>query len=370
MQKDKQIKASISYKDAGVNISKAASITKKIISLNKQKYKGGGKQTKDQAMQSIEQIGGFCALYELPLADYPNPIIATATDGVGTKLALANNKEDYYCLGLDLVAMCVNDIICCGADPKLFLDYYACGRLNDKQMMAVIKGIYAGCEAAGMRLAGGETAEMPGIYTKDDFDIAGFAVGLVDKSEIIIPHSSNASQESNIVGVESTGMHANGFSLVRRLIKEQRINLNQKINNKSLRSLLMTPTKIYVNCIQQIKDKINIQGLAHITGGGITENLPRAVPDGLGILINSASIKGDESNYKLFSLLQQASNLSDEYMFGTFNCGIGMAIVHPATQTTKLLRLLKDTGEKARLIGKLVSPNDTSDKHKKVLYIK
>ena len=363
---------STTYKDSGVNIDKAASLVQKIASMEGPRESA---QESDGSVDSLpgtlQIIGGFSALYEIPKG-YENPVIATATDGVGTKLALAENgnESDYHCLGIDLVAMCVNDIICCGAEPKLFLDYYATGVLDEKQALAVIKGIYEGCEQSGARLVGGETAEMPGLYPKGSFDIAGFAVGLVEKDEIINPHANKVDEDQNIVGITSSGIHSNGFSLVRQLIKERKIDLTHQLKgksqDKSLKEALMTPTNIYVNAIKDIKDKIKIKGLAHITGGGMTENLPRAVPNGWTAQINIADAYDKKNAPGVFGIVQQASNLSDEEMLKTFNCGIGMAIIHPASQTQELIELLQKSGNQARLIGKLVR---SSNNNQEVIYI-
>ena len=360
------------YKDSGVNIDKAASLVQKIASME-------GPRVSDRSLDSLpvmlQNIGGFSSLYEIPKG-YKNPVIATATDGVGTKLDLAEdgNEGDYHCLGIDLVAMCVNDIICCGAEPKLFLDYYATGVLDEKQALAVIKGIYEGCKQSGARLVGGETAEMPGLYPKGSFDIAGFAVGLVEKDEIINPHTNKVDEDQNIVGITSSGIHSNGFSLIRQLIKEGKIDLTQQLQgkvldksqDKSLKEALMTPTNIYVKAIKDIKDKINIHGLAHITGGGMTENLPRAVPNGWMAQINIADAYDKNNAPEVFDIVQQASNLSDEEMLKTFNCGIGMAIIHPASQTQELIELLQKSGNQARLIGSLVR---ISNSNQEVIYI-
>ena len=365
-------RTSTTYKDSGVNIDKAESLVQKIASME-------GPRVLDRSIDDLpvmlQNIGGFSALYEIPKG-YKNPVIATATDGVGTKLALAEegNESDYHCLGIDLVAMCVNDIICCGADPQLFLDYYATGVLDEEQVLAVIKGIYDGCEQSGARLVGGETAEMPGLYPKGSFDIAGFAVGLVEKDEIINPHANRVDEDQNIVGITSSGVHSNGFSLIRQLIKEEKIGLTQQLKgrvldksqDKSLKEALMTPTNIYVNAIRHIKNKISIHGLAHITGGGMTENLPRAVPNGWTAQIDIADAYDKNNAPEIFDIVQQASNLSDEEMLKTFNCGIGMAIIHPASQTDELIELLKESGNQARLIGSLVR---ISNNNQEVIYI-
>ncbi len=365
---------STTYKDSGVNIDKAASLVQKIASMEGPRVSGRESDASlDSLPGTLSIIGGFSSLYEIPKG-YKNPVIATATDGVGTKLDLAEdgNKSDYHCLGIDLVAMCVNDIICCGAEPKLFLDYYATGVLDEKQALAVIKGIYDGCEQSGARLVGGETAEMPGLYPKGSFDIAGFAVGMVEKDEIINPHANKVDEDQNIVGITSSGIHSNGFSLIRQLIKEEKIDLTQQLKgksqDKSVKEALMTPTNIYVKAIRNIKDNSNIKikGLAHITGGGMTENLPRAVPNGWTAQINIADAYDKKNAPEVFDIVQQASNLSDEEMLKTFNCGIGMAIIHPASQTDELIELLQKSGNQARLIGSLVR---ISNNNQEVIYI-
>lgn len=340
-------KTTISYKDSGVDIDGAAKLVEQIG-----KFAATIGSTKSQGV--VDGIGGFASLYEVPKGDFTNPVIATATDGVGSKLEFAKDEDDYHCLGIDLVAMCVNDLICCGAAPHLFLDYYATGVLDEQQAAAVIRGICDGCKESDCVLAGGETAEMPGLYPPGKFDLAGFAVGLVEKDAIIGPQKLVAAEPSgqdlNIIGIRSSGVHANGFSLVRKLLATQRLELDAKF--------LMRPTKIYVRSLLKIIDKLNVLGAAHITGGGLTDNLPRVFPEGFTAKIDKQAIFGwiresKEECAVIFKKLQEASGMEDEDMLRTFNCGIGMAVIHPQAQTAEMIELLRQEGEDAVLIGLL-----------------
>ncbi len=342
MSKDK---SAISYKDSGVDIDKAATLVDKISALA-----SAIGSSKSQGL--VGGIGGFASLYEVP-PNMHNPVLATATDGVGTKLELAKDAQDYHCLGIDLVAMCVNDLICSGATPQVFLDYYATGVLDEEQAAAVISGICEGCKQADCVLAGGETAEMPGLYPAGKFDLAGFAVGLVEKQDIIGPQQMAAEYqegvEFNLVGLRSAGVHANGFSLVRKLLETKRLNVDAKE--------LMKPTRIYVRALLNAIKRLKVIGAAHITGGGLTENLPRAFPSDWTAKLDKQKIFAADD---IFSKLQEASGMDDEELLKTFNCGIGMVIIHPQEETAKLLQSLKQDGEEALLIGSLYK----SQKHK------
>ena len=356
-------KTTYSYKTAGVDIAKAADLAESIARLV-------GKRPSPKSENLLAGIGGFSSLYEVPTG-FKQPVLATATDGVGTKLALAKDKEDYYCLGIDLVAMCVNDLICCGAAPHLFLDYYATGVLDNSQAEAVIEGVCEGCRQADCLLAGGETAEMPGLYDTGKFDLAGFAVGIVEKSCIISPENKAEDYEKtekiNILGLVSNGVHANGFSLVRKLLDAGGMNLAAKD--------FMRPTQIYVRPVLELVRRINVLGIAHITGGGITENLARILPPGWMAEVNKSSAiswvddystnKGEMNKSKdeiscLFAAIQKTANISDEEMLRTFNCGIGMIIAHFAEDTDKMLDLLSGFGVRSSLIGRIIRQENKS----------
>ena len=351
-QKDKGTEktSSVSYKDAGVDIQKAGGLVKDIKNLASQ-------INSSKSKHQLGNIGGFASLFEVP-SSYKNPVIATATDGVGTKLALARSEEDYVCLGVDLVAMCVNDLICNGAQPQLFLDYYATGELDEKQARAVIKGICEGCRQADCLLVGGETAEMPGIYKPGEFELAGFAVGLVEKAKIISPQTkadefaAADGGDISVVGLRSNGVHANGFSLVRKLLETGKLELEARD--------FMRPTRIYVQPLLKVMEQANISvlGLAHITGGGLTDNLPRALPQGFEAQLDKAAILGwldsaNDARAELFRSLRQAGNVSEEELLRTFNCGIGMALVCPQDQTDAVCDLLKAEGEEPVLLGQV-----------------
>ena len=330
------------YKAAGVDRDKGHALVENIK-----------KMTGSHNAAILEGIGGFASLYELP-PTYKTPVLVTATDGVGTKRQLAIEKKKHRVLGIDLVAMCVNDIICCGAKPLLFLDYYATGKIKSIHAQELITGILDGCHQAGCVLAGGETAEMPGLYHNNDYDIAGFAVGIVDKEHII---KARAAEGSILIGLPSTGVHANGFSLIRHLIAKKRLDLEQPHGTASLAEALLQPTRIYVQELAILQNNnISLQGVAHITGGGITENLPRSLPNGCTAVINLKSYKLPP----LFSLLQQAGNIPQEELYRTFNCGIGMILIVAEAEATRAIALLENAG--AQVVGKIICLKDKAAK--------
>ena len=319
-------------------------------SQKEEEYLDSGREEANSFVDSIKQkcthdtIGGFASLLELP-SKYGNPMLVTATDGVGTKIQLAILMNNHYPLGIDLVAMCVNDLICCGADPLLFLDYYATGKLKLTQGEEIIDGILAGCSQAGCYLAGGETAEMPGFYQQDKYDLAGFAVGIVSKNNVIKPKGEEG---SIVIGLSSSGVHANGFSLIRHLMKTNRLKIDQPYGEHTLGEELLKPTKIYVKTIDKLKKaNIDLLGIAHITGGGISENLPRALPSNCGAVIDF----GGRELPELFKLIHQASNMSLTEFYSTFNAGIGMAVIVSPQQESNALEILSTEG--AYTIGKL-----------------
>lgn len=330
-------KPSLSYKDAGVDIDAGDHLVERI--------KGVAKRTKRPEVMG--GLGGFGALCEIP-AGYKQPVLVSGTDGVGTKLRLALQLNRHEHIGIDLVAMCVNDIVVCGAESLFFLDYYATGHLNVDTAATVVTGIGEGCLQAGCALVGGETAEMPGMYEGDDYDLAGFAVGVVEKSDII--DGSKVKAGDVLIGVASSGAHSNGYSLIRKIIDVSGADLNQDLAGRSLADVVMTPTRIYVKSMLALIKSLPVHALAHITGGGLPGNLPRVLPEGCDAVI-------DESSWQwppLFQWLQQQGNVERFEMYRTFNCGVGMVVVVPADQAEATIAQLKSTGDDAWLLGKIV----------------
>jgi phosphoribosylformylglycinamidine cyclo-ligase len=303
----------------------------------------------------MKGIGGFAGLFSLNLTKYKNPVLVSATDGVGTKLKIAFSMDKHETVGIDLVAMSVNDIVVLGAEPLFFLDYLATGKLQREKMQKLITGIAAGCKDAGCSLLGGETAEMPGFYNRDEYDLAGFAVGVVEKNEII--DGSKIRTGDTIIGFASSGLHSNGFSLVRKIIFEElKLDLNTKIKglDKSLGEELLSPTRIYVQTILTLLKDIKLNGLAHITGGGLTENIPRILPSNCKALIN----KDAWDKPPIFRFLQDKGGITDDEMFKVFNNGIGMAAVIRSNVADEIMLRSKALGEKAYIIGKIVKRED------------
>lgn len=281
-------------------------------------------------------LGGFGGLFELP-SGYEQPVLVSGTDGVGTKLKLAQQLSDHSTIGIDLVAMCVNDIAVSGAKPLFFLDYYACGQLNVDNAAQVIQGIALGCEEAGCALIGGETAEMPGMYQGEEYDLAGFAVGIVEKAKIITGDNIKAGDQ--IIGVASSGVHANGFSLVRKLLTDYHIDLHMDFFDGTLGDALLTPTEIYVTLIQSLLERFAIKGMAHITGGGLLENIPRVFAKEL-----QAELKfGSWQAAPIFAWMQQLANISDKDMWRTFNCGLGLVCIVDQNDLPAVLSQIKKT---------------------------
>ena len=300
-------KTNISYKKSGVNISLANKFVNHISHLSKKDVK-----KRKNSLES-ENIGGFGSIFDISKLKIKNPVIVSCTDGVGTKIDLANRFNKFETIGIDLVAMCVNDLIVQGAKPLFFLDYFAVGKLDLKKSKKILKGIIKGCKLSNCRLIGGETAEMPGIYSKDKFDLAGFSVGIVSKNEIL--NKKNVRNKDVILAVPSSGVHSNGYSLIRHLIKRKKISNQLKIN-------LLKPTKIYTKEILKLTNKKLINAAAHITGGGLVENLSRSVPENLSINIDLSKIK----TKKIFKWIKK-NNISDNEMMRTFNCGVGFCII-------------------------------------------
>ncbi|MBK5144990.1 phosphoribosylformylglycinamidine cyclo-ligase [Budviciaceae bacterium BWR-B9] len=336
-------KTSLSYKDAGVDIDAGNALVDRI--------KGVVKQTRRPEVMG--GLGGFGALCALP-QKYREPILVSGTDGVGTKLRLAMDLKRHDTIGIDLVAMCVNDLIVQGAEPLFFLDYYATGKLDVDTAARVVTGIGEGCKQSGCALVGGETAEMPGMYHGEDYDVAGFCVGVVEKSEII--DGSKVSEGDTLIALASSGPHSNGYSLVRKILEVSKTDPQATmLAGKSLADHLLAPTKIYVKSILQMLEQIEVHAIAHITGGGFWENIPRVLPQGTQAVIDESSWQWPE----VFNWLQQAGNVSRHEMYRTFNCGVGMVIALPEAQANAAIAQLQSTGEMAWKIGTIKA--STSD---------
>ncbi|WP_079525821.1 phosphoribosylformylglycinamidine cyclo-ligase [Halobacillus hunanensis] len=326
-----------SYKQAGVDVEagyEAVDRMKKHVARTMRPEVIGG-------------LGSFAGLFDISSMSYEHPVLVTGTDGVGTKLKLAFQMDQHDTIGIDVVAMCVNDIVAQGADPLLFLDYIACGKNEPDRIEQIVKGISDGCEQAGSALVGGETAEMPGMYQSDEYDLAGFVVGMADKEKLITGQQVQAGDV--LIGLSSSGVHSNGFSLVRKIIESQELDLKSIYApfDKPLGKVLLTPTKIYVQSIHALKQAVSIKGVAHVTGGGFYENIPRMLPHGMGVSIDKTSW----SVLPIFEFLREQGELTDEEMFGVFNMGIGMVAVVPEQDVPASLEALNNAGEKAQVIG-------------------
>jgi phosphoribosylformylglycinamidine cyclo-ligase len=329
-------KTSISYRDAGVDIEAGDALVEEIKPFAKRTMRP----------EVLGGIGGFGSLFEVP-KKFKNPVLVSGTDGVGTKLKLAFQLNKHDTVGIDLVAMSVNDILVQGAEPLFFLDYFACGKLEVGTAAEVIKGIAAGCEQAGCALVGGETAEMPGMYPAGEYDLAGFAVGAVDKDAII--NGSTITEGDVVLGLASSGAHSNGYSLIRKLIERSGIDFDSNFHGRKFRDVVMAPTRIYVKPLLKLLAAMPVKGMAHITGGGLTENIPRVLPEGLTAEIK----KGSWTMPPLFSWLQAQGNVTDDEMHRTFNCGIGMAVIVSAQAAEVAKKLLAAEGEQVWVIGSI-----------------
>ena len=293
-------------------------------------------------------IGGFGGLFMPDLAGMASPVLVSGTDGVGTKLQLAFLMDKHDTVGVDCVAMCVNDIICCGAKPLFFLDYIACGKNVPERIADIVKGVADGCVQAGAALIGGETAEMPGFYPEDEYDLAGYATGIVDKPRIL--DNRTMAPGDVIIALPSSGVHSNGFSLVRKVFDVEHTDLAApvaELGGRSLGETLLTPTKIYVKPVLALLKEVPVKGISHITGGGFYENIPRSIPQGLGARIDRAKVRV----LPIFDLIQKRGHISERDMFNTFNMGVGMSVVVAATDAQKALSILKDNGEDAYVMG-------------------
>ena len=297
-------------------------------------------------------IGGFGGLFALDAAAMAEPILVSGTDGVGTKLRIAQLLDKHDTIGIDCVAMCVNDIICCGAKPLFFLDYIACGKNYPEKIAAIVGGVAEGCVQAGCALIGGETAEHPGMMAEDDYDLAGFSVGVVDKKKII--DNSAMAAGDVVIALPSSGVHSNGFSLVRRVFNVEHADLHapvEALGGRSLGETLLTPTRIYVKSILALLAEVAVRGISHITGGGFYENIPRSIPDGLCARIDRAAVRVPP----IFDLIAKTGNIDERDMFNTFNMGVGMSVVAPRAEADKALAILRAQGEDAYLLGEIVS---------------
>lgn len=322
---------SITYKDAGVDVEAGNELVERIKPLARNTF----------SENVISNIGGFSSFFALP-TQYKNPVLVSSTDGVGTKLRLAIETKHYDCIGIDLVAMCVNDILVNGAEPLFFLDYLATAKLEVDIAEKVIKGIARGCKIAGCALIGGETAEMPGFYNDNDFDLAGFVVGIAEKAKLV--SGQNIKAGDKLIAIASSGAHANGFSLIRELLHRYSYAVDDALVEK-----LMLPTKIYSKSIKQLLNKIPIHGMAHITGGGLTENIPRILPPKTAAIINCKSWQMSEE----FVWLQEKANISLSEMYTIFNCGIGMVVCVPEQYLSVALDIIHNNGDDAWELGKI-----------------
>ena len=300
-------------------------------------------------------VGGFGGLFELDTTGIEKPVLVSGTDGVGTKLKLAFLMDKHDTVGIDCVAMCVNDIICCGAKPLFFLDYIACGKNIPERIASIVSGVAEGCVQSGAALIGGETAEMPGFYPVDEYDLAGFSVGVVDKSKILDPSTMKAGDV--VIALPSSGVHSNGFSLVRKVFDVENSDIKsprEELCGKSIGETLLAPTKIYVKPVLALLEQVKVKGISHITGGGSYENIPRSIPDGLGAVIERNAVRV----LPIFDLIAKEGNISERDMFNTFNMGVGMSIVVAREDAEKAVEILKANGEDAYVIGKIENSED------------
>ncbi len=336
-----------SYAAAGVDITagyKAVELMKKHI----MRTKNAG---------CLDDVGGFGGCFGLDLSGIKNPVLVSGTDGVGTKLKMAILLDKHDTIGVDCVAMCVNDIICCGAKPLFFLDYIACGKNYPEKIAQLVAGVAEGCVQSGAALIGGETAEHPGMMPTNEYDLAGFAVGIVDKEKII--DNSTMKEGDVVIALASTGIHSNGFSLCRKVfdIDNNDPNLyvpNEDLGGATIAETLLVPTKIYVKSVLSLIEKVDVKGISHITGGGFYENIPRSIPDGLGAKISKSSVKV----LPIFDLIAKTGNISERDMFNTYNMGVGMSIVVSKEDVEKALEILNTCGEDAYVIGEIVKSED------------
>ena len=334
-----------SYAAAGVDITagyKAVELMKKHI--NRTKNEG-----------CLDDVGGFGGCFGLNLAGITEPVLVAGTDGVGTKIKLAQLLDKHDTIGIDCVAMCANDIICCGAKPLFFLDYIACGKNVPEKIAEIVAGVAEGCVQSGCALIGGETAEHPGLMPEDDYDLAGYCTGIVDKKKIIDNTTMKAGDV--VIALASSGVHSNGFSLVRKVFDVENSDITSpvaELGNKSIGETLLTPTRLYIKSILALLEEVKVKGISHITGGGFYENIPRSIPDGLGAKIDKSAVKV----LPIFTLLAKTGGISERDMFNTFNMGVGMSVVVAAEDVERSLEILKAHGEDAYVIGEIVESED------------
>ena len=337
--------SSESYKAAGVDITagyKAVELMKSHIA-------------RTMTSGVVSDIGGFGGLFELDITGMTRPVLVSGTDGVGTKLKIAFLMDKHDTVGIDCVAMCVNDIICCGAKPLFFLDYIACGKNVPERIEAIVKGVAEGCVQSGCALIGGETAEMPGFYPTDEYDLAGYSTGVVDRSRIL--DKTSVTEGDVIVALPSSGVHSNGFSLVRKVFDVENADIKspvEELGGKSIGETLLTPTKIYVKPMLALFDEVKVKSVSHITGGGVYENIPRSLPEGFSAKIK----KSDVRVLPIFRLIEKVGNIPERDMFNTFNMGVGMIAVVAKEDAAKAVEVLKAQGEDAYIIGKTVKSSE------------
>ncbi len=330
-----------SYKEAGVDVTagyKAVELMKQYVARTVTKG-------------VVDGIGGFGGLFELDMTGISKPVLVSGTDGVGTKIKIAFLLDKHDTVGIDCVAMCVNDIICCGAKPQFFLDYIACGKNYPEKIAQIVSGVAEGCVQAGCALIGGETAEHPGLMPDEDYDLAGFSVGVVDKDKIIKPDTQN--EGDVMIAIKSSGVHSNGFSLVRKVfdVNEQSLSKTyDELGGKTLGEVLLTPTRIYVKAIMSLVENVNIKSISHITGGGFYENIPRSLPKGLSAKISRKNVQV----LPIFDLIAKTGNIPERDMFNTFNMGVGMTVVVDKADAEKAVEVLKAAGEDAYILGELI----------------
>ena len=334
-----------SYKDAGVDVTAGY----KAVELMKQHV------AKTMTSGVLSGIGGFGGLFELDMTNITKPVLVSGTDGVGTKLKIAFLMDKHDTVGIDCVAMCVNAIICCGATPQFFLDYIAVGKNYPEKVAQIVSGVAEGCVQSGCALIGGETAEMPGFYPVDEYDLAGFSVGVVDKDKILKPETQKAGDV--MIAIKSSGVHSNGFSLVRKVfdVNEETLKVTyDELGGKTLGETLLTPTKIYVKAIMSLLDAVNVKAISHITGGGFYENIPRSLPKGLSAKIARADVQV----LPIFDVIAKVGNIPERDMFNTFNMGVGMTVVVDKADADKAIEAIKAADEEAYVLGELVENED------------
>ena len=342
---DQDSSPALNYRDAGVDIDAGERLVDRIKPVAARTRRAG----------LLGGIGGFGALFEIPVDRYRQPVLVSGTDGVGTKLKLAMQLNKHDTIGIDLVAMCANDIVVAGAEPLFFLDYYATGKLDVEVAAAVVSGIGRGCELAGAALVGGETAEMPGMYHGEDYDLAGFCVGVVEKERII--DGSRTQAGDVVLGLASSGPHSNGYSLIRKVIEVSKADLKRDFHGRSLGDTLLEPTRMYVKSLLALIAELPVSALAHITGGGIVENLPRVLPEDLKAVIRTAAW----TQPPVFEWLQSSGGITDSEMYRTFNCGVGMIVCVPDEHADRALDVLRHQGETAWRIGEVVARDGAED---------